>query len=525
MKIKKSWILSLMLVTCTLEAQTLPTVPVYTYTGVAYAGNGDLLTYSDSVMGTWSMQYDSLNRLESGTASTGTYQGLTLTWDYDSFGNRLSQIPSGTSNALVPGAITQAYDGKNHISGSSNGITSQSYDGAGNLTFDGLNFYAYDAENRVCVSYSRITASITQYIYDADGNRVAKLNATGTNNFNPNALTCAMVVPRTVQATYLLGQSGEQVTELDASDNWKHTNVYASGQLLATYDQEGFQQLLHFNIGDSLGTKRIQTTATGTVETTCQSLPYGDDFSCTGEGKDSTEHQFTGKERDTESGLDYFGARYYGSNLGRFTIPDWDAGPEPVPYANLKDPQTLNLYEYAENSPLSKRDGDGHVPCSGTASITINVNSNGTGNVSQSADDCPTMSIWQTLVWHRQVWADHWNQRIDYYQPVQMSTAKAEDKEQLLEDILDNLVGEIPAPKAASAGNMQKQVEKGQAPRNVDRVDKGRGPFEQDHIHFEETKGKENALNRDGTWKHGGRPLSSDEQMWITKNGWNLPKE
>jgi RHS repeat-associated protein len=54
--------------------------------------------------------------------------------------------------------------------------------------------------------------------------------------------------------------------------------------------------------------------------------------------------QFTGKERDSESGLDYFGARYYGSALGRFTSTDWSDKPEPIPYADLSDPQTLNLY-------------------------------------------------------------------------------------------------------------------------------------------------------------------------------------
>jgi len=68
----------------------------------------------------------------------------------------------------------------------------------------------------------------------------------------------------------------------------------------------------------------------------------------------------TGKERDTESGLDYFGARYYGSSMGRFMSPDWSAKYEPVPYAKLDNPQSLNLYAYVLNNPLSNRDEDGH---------------------------------------------------------------------------------------------------------------------------------------------------------------------
>jgi RHS repeat-associated protein len=63
--------------------------------------------------------------------------------------------------------------------------------------------------------------------------------------------------------------------------------------------------------------------------------------------------RYTGKERDTESGLDYFGARYYASNMGRFMSPDWAAKAEPVPYSKLDDPQTLNLYSYVRNNPLS----------------------------------------------------------------------------------------------------------------------------------------------------------------------------
>ncbi len=77
-------------------------------------------------------------------------------------------------------------------------------------------------------------------------------------------------------------------------------------------------------------------------------------------GIDVTQ-KFTGKERDAESQLDYFGARYYGSALGRFTSPDWSAKPEAVPYVNLEDPQTLNLYGYVRNNPLSKADIDGHI--------------------------------------------------------------------------------------------------------------------------------------------------------------------
>ncbi len=63
----------------------------------------------------------------------------------------------------------------------------------------------------------------------------------------------------------------------------------------------------------------------------------------------------TGKERDSESGLDYFGARYYGSALGRFTSPD----PTVMTRQRISDPQQLNLYSYTRNNPLQFIDPDG----------------------------------------------------------------------------------------------------------------------------------------------------------------------
>ncbi len=71
----------------------------------------------------------------------------------------------------------------------------------------------------------------------------------------------------------------------------------------------------------------------------------------------------TGKERDSESGNDYFGARYYASTMGRFLSPDWSAQEDPVPYAVLDDPQSLNLYSYVRNNPLSRTDPTGHDCC------------------------------------------------------------------------------------------------------------------------------------------------------------------
>ena len=187
--------------------------------------------------------------------------------------------------------------------------------------------------------------------------RVAKGGlASFSCNFSTNGFT--------LNTSWVLGPGGEQVTEYAVSSGastWKHTNAFASGKLLGTYDGLG----LHFYFDDWLGTRRVQTNALGQLEETCRSLPYGNGLACTPTNlttaEDPTEQHFTGKERDSESGNDYFGARYYASSMGRFMSPDWSAKEDPVPYAKLDDPQSLNLYSYVGNNPLGKVDKDGHV--------------------------------------------------------------------------------------------------------------------------------------------------------------------
>jgi RHS repeat-associated protein len=90
---------------------------------------------------------------------------------------------------------------------------------------------------------------------------------------------------------------------------------------------------------------------------------------------DDVRQQFTSKERDTETGLNYFLARYYSSAQGRFTSPDEfiggpyelydfvDAASEnPTFYADFQNPQSLNKYQYVYNNPLGYIDPEGHAP-------------------------------------------------------------------------------------------------------------------------------------------------------------------
>jgi RHS repeat-associated protein len=237
---------------------------------------------------------------------------------------------------------------------------------------DNSNVYYYDVEGRLCaVGFPNGTGGTNyeQYLYDASGARVSK----GTvSSLSCNAPTSGNYTP-TVE--YLIGLGGEQVTEGAVSGGEvhpAHTNVFIGGELEATYDFSGYSgDGLHFALSDGLGTKRAQVTPTGVgtgmLELQFVTLPFGNSLGnprvtdSYGPGTDATEHHYTGKERDTESGNDYFGARYYASAVGRFMSPDWSAQIEPIPYSKLDDPQSLNLNAYVGNNPLARMDVDGHM--------------------------------------------------------------------------------------------------------------------------------------------------------------------
>jgi RHS repeat-associated protein len=349
----------------------------YSYT-VGYDPVGNVANFNDSVMGTWSFNYDSLNRLMSGqnTAVTSTstqYTGMNLCWAYDSFGNRIMQIfqSAACPAAPTPGQspATVYYNPNNQVTFVSQSAPSVisapngfAYDGAGNVLQDNQNTYLYDAEGRICAVQSTPVegfTSMTQYLYDADGTRVAKGTIT---NWSAGCDTTQNGF--TMTASYILGPGNEQLAELSWSGGVPtpvHTNVWAGGQLTATYSYDDPINypagILYFPLTDWLGTRRMLADQYGNLAQTCDSLPFGDGESCPAT---PTEHLFTGKERDAESGNDYFGARYYASSMGRFMSPDWSAKVMPVPYAKLGDPQTLNLYAYVGNNPLSRTDPTGH---------------------------------------------------------------------------------------------------------------------------------------------------------------------
>jgi RHS repeat-associated protein len=247
-----------------------------------------------------------------------------------------SEIPA---QAGAGPALALRSDGANRITN-----LGYVYDAAGNLLMDNVNCYSYDAENRLAAVApetspgSDVCGAVTMsYLYDPAGHRVAKLQNGA------------------IVKEFYYDTAGQEIAETNGSGALQRAEIFAGGRHLATWTNNA----TYFNYADWLGTERVRTNSSGTVCQTITSLPFGDGEATSGNCS-PTPNFFTGKERDSESNLDYFGARYFSSNLARFVTPDWAAKPTTVPYAEFGDPQSLNLYQYMRDNPLGGVDADGH---------------------------------------------------------------------------------------------------------------------------------------------------------------------
>jgi RHS repeat-associated protein len=298
------------------------------------AGHVYSVTNNLNTSRTQNFTYDQLNRIKTAgtSATTGQYcWGYDYSSSYDAWGNLQSQ-PGGAAytgcSEYLPPSMTA--DGNNHLSGFS-------YDLSGNTQSDGVNSYAWDAESQLK------SAAGVNYLYDGDGRRVSKSSG----------------------KLYWYGSGGEILAETDASGNATAEYIFFGGKRIAQVPSSGNPI---YYVEDLLGTSRVITTNTGVVCYDADFYPYGGERSYTNTCPQN--YKFEGKERDTETGNDDFGARYYSNRFGRWLSADWSSVPAPVPYANLSNPQTLNLYAMVSDDPESFADLDGHKCGGGEANCT-----------------------------------------------------------------------------------------------------------------------------------------------------------
>ena len=123
-------------------------------------------------------------------------------------------------------------------------------------------------------------------------------------------------------------------------------------RLIAEYRPQ--EDKYYYYTSDQINSTSIVTNDSGTVVYSAAYDPYGG-VQKTWVNTYNPALKFSGKERDTESGLDYFGARYYDKAQYRFISVD----PVSASMGMIHDPQLLNLYSYCRNNPLNYFDPDG----------------------------------------------------------------------------------------------------------------------------------------------------------------------
>jgi RHS repeat-associated protein len=311
---------------------------VYSF-NVGTSDNGDVISIANcrDTNRTQSFTYDSLNRIK--TAATqgatctacwgqmfGYMSGSTFVPGIDAWGN-LFQITATQGSTTT---LTQTVSNNNQFVG-------MTYDAAGNLINDGAGHtYTFDDENRLTA-----TAGYT-YVYDGDGKRVKKCSNSGC----------------TSGTIYWTGTGSDAISEAGVAGSITEEYIFFNSRRVARRDASG--GAVHYYFSDHLGSASVVTDNSGNIQKESDYYPFGGEVVVT--GSDINNYKFTGKERDAESGLDMFGARYNSSSLGRFMTPDWATRPTAVPYAHYGNPQSLNLYSYVQNNPTTVGDPDGHCP-------------------------------------------------------------------------------------------------------------------------------------------------------------------
>jgi len=218
-----------------------------------------------------------------------------------------------------------------------------------------------------------------------DGTTVAAIYVDGSSvtlsnypsNITNTTVSGLNIGRRNNNARYFAGSIDEmRLSNSQRSADWieaEYNNQSSSSTFYAISSASGGGSSLtqiQWLVSDQLGTPRMVFDKTGALAAVKRHdyLPFGEEVFAGVAGRttaqgyavpdttpDGVRQQFTQKERDNETGLDYFLARYYSSTQGRFTGSDSLLG-------RLGNPQTLNLYSYVRNNPLKFVDPSGHSP-------------------------------------------------------------------------------------------------------------------------------------------------------------------
>ena len=261
-----------------------------------------------------------------------------IAYEYDRWGNRTSSATKGTVANFMACSTDCAVDA------TTNRISDWRYDAAGNPIGIFTSTLQWDGAGRLESIDSGATAS---YSYDHLGRRILK-RAPSDNT------------------QYFYDVTGKVLWEFDpdgTGDHQKMVRAYFNGRLFTSTGDAAAGS--HTVYTDHLGTPRLKLHVTTVAsEARDDYYPFGQQVNTVVDA--AHDRRFTGKERDAESGLDYFGARYYHSVAGRFLSVD------PVlESADPINPQSWNRYIYTFNNPLKYVDPDGLCPVPADTNNTV----------------------------------------------------------------------------------------------------------------------------------------------------------
>ncbi len=348
------------------KSLTYPDSETINYT---YGTGGNLTGITDGT--TTYAAYTGYNAL--GQTGNITYgNGVTTAYTYETDNNLLSTIVTETSDGTGLLNLSYAYDNTDNITTLTDNI-----DSSHTQTF------TYDSLDRLTQAQSTAYGTL-DYAYDEIGNITTKRGVTYTYGGPcPHAVTeisgGANASDRTVVYNDNLKPSSidydGETTEFVYSGVWSSKNRAEKIATAATtvyiggiYEQTGSSSTKYIFAGgtrvavktdtetyyyyqDHLGSTRVVTNSSGANVEEIHYYPYGETLSDT--GSVSVKHKFTSQELDRETGLYYYGARYYDPVLARFISAD-PIVPDPT------NPQALNRYSYVLNNPLKYIDPNGH---------------------------------------------------------------------------------------------------------------------------------------------------------------------
>jgi RHS repeat-associated protein len=348
-----------------------------TYATYTYDSVNRLTNLADSANLNFTYSYDAANRLTSRTAPNGVTSG----YAYDGL-NRLTSLMHTAGGNTLNGnlythnnannisswttATTQkayTYDAVDRLTNVSNyemPAENYSYDGVGNRTASHLSAtYGYQPFNKLT------STAMATYSYDNNGNLISRTDASGTAalTYNEEDQLTQVGLPNSVSVNYKydgLGRRIQRTTNAGANERY----VYDGHDALIDLNADWSVATTYFNdlgidshlrqTNSSTGTSYFLTDHLGSTDAltdiggnAIEQLTY-DSFGNSA-GSARTRYDYTGRERDPDTGQLYYRARFYDPRLGRFISED------PIAFYG----GDVNLYAYVLNNPLRLIDPEG----------------------------------------------------------------------------------------------------------------------------------------------------------------------